>query len=392
MFRFGLVAAPMMLLATLPTVAVAQANSVLMLLPTEGRELRVGEEFTGALSTSDFLSMEDMLLEAWEIEGRAGQTVTVDLQSDLFDPRLYATGPGFAETLYDDDSGGGCNARLAITFLENGSFRVVASSFGETGTYMIRVSEQPALVPTYGCGEVNPELLASLPTAGRTLELGSVEAGVLASGAQVVQDGRVGQAWQLVGNAGDRVAVVLESDDFDAYLYLTGPGLGEILEDDDGAGDLNSRIEVTLPQSGAYTVVASALGAGSFGAYLLRVEEPADPNALPIARSIGVGETSAGELLFADPPLLEGRRGQVWGFEAVGGQRVRIELESDDFDTYLYVVGPGLPEPWSDDDGGDGTNSQLSVTFPESGTYRILTSAYSSSGDSGTYTLSIVSR
>jgi hypothetical protein len=389
--RIGRLVTPLLLLSAVPAVAAAQANSVLMLLPTEGRELRAGEEFTGALSTSDFLSVEDMLLEAWEIEGRAGQTVTVDLQSDLFDPRLYATGPGFAETLFDDDSGGGCNARLAITFLENGSFRVVASSFGETGTYTIRVSEQPGPVPAYGCGEVNPAALAELPTAGRTLELGSVEAGVLASGARVVQDGRVGQAWQLVGNAGDRVAVVLESDDFDAYLYMTGPGLGEVLEDDDGAGDLNSRIEVTLPRDGAYTVVASALGAGSFGAYLLRVEEPMDPNALPIARLIGTGETATGDLLYADPPLVEGRRGQVWGFEAARGQRVLIDLESDDFDTYLYVVGPGIEGPLSDDDGGDGTDSQLSVTFPESGTYRIFTSAYASDG-SGSYTLAIAAR
>lgn len=375
-----------------PGHAEAQSNSVLMLLPTDGRQLSVGGEFSGALSTSDYLAPDDNPLEAWELVGQAGQTVTIDLSSDLFDARLYATGPGFAETLFDDDSGGGCNARLTVTFLENGTFRVVASSFaGETGTYSLRVSENPEPAPTHGCGEVNPDVLAGLPTEGRTIELGSAEAGVLGTATPVVQDGRPGEAWQLVGTAGQRLAVILESDDFDAYLYLTGPGLGEVLENDDGAGDLNSQIEVTLPQDGPYTVVASALSAGSFGAYMLRVQEPVDPNTLPIMRSVGVGETATQQLTSLDGPVLEGRTGQIWGFEAQAGQRVVIDMESEAFDTYLYVIGPGISEPLSNDDGGDGTNSRLEVAFPEAGTYRIVAAAYSSNS-TGSYSLTVSGR
>jgi len=377
-------------LFTLPGTGQAQQNSVLMLLPTDGRELTVGGEFSGALSTSDYLSVDDYLLEAWEMQGRAGQTVTVDLTSELFDPRLYAAGPGFANTMFDDDSGGGCNARLTITFLENGTFRIVASSYGETGTYMLRVSENPGPAPSYGCGEVDPSVLAGLPTEGRMLELGSLEAGVLGPSSRTVEDGRPGQAWQLTGRAGERAAVQLESDDFDAYLYVTGPGIG-ILEDDDSAGNLDSRIEVTFPEDGLYTVVASALSAGDFGAYLLRVEEPTDPNDIPIVRFVEPGETASGQLSFVDGPVFEGRRGQVWGIEAEAGQRVRLELESDDFDTYLYVVGPGISDPMSDDDGGDGTNSVLTVTFPEAGTYRIVASSYGSDG-TGSFTLTVGER
>lgn len=388
----SLTACSLLLALGLPLGADAQTNSILMLLPTDGRQISVGEEVTGALSTSDYLSVDDYLLEAWELAGRAGETVTVDLASDLFDPRLYATGPGFAETLYDDDGGGGCNARLTITFLENGTFRVVASSFaGETGTYTMRVSEQPGPVPTHGCGEVNPDVLAGLPTEGRTVELGSAEAGVLGASARVVQEGRLGEAWQLVGSAGQRVAVVLESDDFDAYLYLTGPGLGEVLTDDDGAGNLDSRIEVTLPVDGSYTVVASALSAGSSGAYMLRVEEPVDPNTLPVMSFVDLGETATQRITSLDGPVLEGRTGQIWGFEASAGQRILVEMESEDFDTYLYVIGPGLAEPLSDDDGGDGTNSQLSVTFPQAGTYRIIASAYGSNS-TGSYSLTAIGR
>ena len=56
----------------------------------------------------------------------------------------------------------------------------------------------------------------------------------------------------------------------DAFLYLMGPGLSSPLMDDDGAGGLNSRIEVTLPEEGVYTLVVSSVGAGSEGDFRLR--------------------------------------------------------------------------------------------------------------------------
>ncbi len=61
------------------------------------------------------------------------------------------------------------------------------------------------------------------------------------------------------------------SEDFDAYLYFAGPGLSQPLTDDDGAGDLNSRITVTLPEDGTYRVVASALDGGASGQFQLVV-------------------------------------------------------------------------------------------------------------------------
>ncbi|MDH3424759.1 MAG: hypothetical protein OEN00_17305, partial [Gemmatimonadota bacterium] len=231
-----------------PTASATQVTSVLTLLPTDDRTLEVGGDFSGALSTADYASADDYLMEAWELQGRAGGSVTIDLESDAFDARLYVVGPGLAETLSDDDGGGGCNARLTFTFLENGTFRVVASSVGarETGTYTLRVSERPGPAPSFGCGEVNPATLAALPTEGRSLELGTLAAGILGPNSRTVQDGRAGEAWTLTGQPGVRASIILESDDFDAYLYLTGPGMGEVLTDDDGAGDLNSMIDVTL--------------------------------------------------------------------------------------------------------------------------------------------------
>lgn len=385
------------LLATLAVPAVfatatasAQSTSVLMLIPTEDRVLEIGSDVTGALSTSDPLTPDDRYLEAWELRGRAGQSATVDVESDAFDPRVYVVGPGLSETLFADDGGGGCNARLTMTFLENGTFRVVASSLSarETGTYRIRVSERPGPAPTYGCGEVDPDALIGLPIEGRpVLGMGSLQSSSLGPLSRTVQEGRPAEAWRLQGRAGERVSIVMTSDDFDTYLYLVGPGLEGVLTDDDGAGNLDAKIDVTLPTAGPFTVVAAGLSSGAQGAYTLRVEPPFDPNTLSTdGRSIDLGQTVTGSLASSDPLVAEGRRGQAWAFDGVAGRLVTIHLSAD-YDTYLYLVGPGIDEPIGDDDGGGGTNSQIETTLPGTGTYRVIASSFSSG--TGPYTLTV---
>ena len=363
-----------------PAGAVSQGTSVLSLIPTDGRSLSIGSEQTGALSTADVRSPDDSYLEAWELAGRSGQSVTIDLLSSAFDPRLYVVGPGLPETLSDDDGGDGCNARLTFTLLETGNFRIVASSSGsrQTGTYTIRASDRPGAPPSHGCGEVDPGALSAMPVEGRTLRMGSVVTGRLGPQSLTVQDGRPGEAWQLEGRAGDRVAISLESDDFDAYLYLAGPGLDGVRTDDDGGGDLDSRLELTLPANGPYRVVAAALSSGSGGAYTLRVEQPVDLATLPTdGRMIDLGQRIEGQLRASDPVVTEGRRGQVWGLNGIAGQRVSIDLRSEDFDAYLYLAGPGILEPLSDDDGGEGLDSRLTVTLSQSGVYRVIVSSLS---------------
>jgi hypothetical protein len=377
-----------------PTGALGQGTSVLSLIQTDGRQLEIGSDQTGALSTSDPLSHDDHYLEAWELRGRAGQSATIEVLSDAFDSRVYLVGPGFSETQFADDGAGGCDARLTLTFLETGTFRVAVTSLSprETGTYQIRVTDRPGPPPAYGCGEVNPEALNALPVEGReTLRMGSMQSGRLDAFASTVQDGRPAQAWRLTGTAGQSVSIIMASEDFDTYLYMTGPGLDEVLTDDDGAGDLDAKIDVTLPTSGPFTVVAAALSDSGSGAYTIRVEEPFDLSTLATdGRVIDLGQQVAGTLRSGDPLVTDGRRGQAWAFDGVAGQRVVIDLEADDFDAYLYLVGPGLAQPIEDDDGGGSLNSQIETTLAGTGTYLIIASSLSSG--TGPYTLRVTRR
>jgi len=68
-------------------------------------------------------------------------------------------------------------------------------------------------------------------------------------------------------------------------------------------------------------------------------------------------------------------------FQGRAGQSVTIQLNSDDFDTYLIVIGPRnqvLGE--NDDSSRTNVSSQLVVTLPETGTYQVFANALDERG------------
>lgn len=387
-------AAALVLLACLSTPhgTVAQTPSVLSLLPVQDDALAIGDERTGTLSAADYLSTSDSYLDAWQLTGPVGTSAAIDLRSPDFDAFLYVVGPGLAETLSDDDSAGGCDARLTFTFLEEGPYRVVASSLsaGATGTYSIGVFETPPPALDYECGQPDPQALSAVPTDGRELRFGSTVDGSLDFVSETVE-GRPVEAWTLQAVAGEPLSIVQESSAFDSYLYLLGPDIHGTLSDDDGGGDLNSRIDFTPGTEGPYTVVASALGEGAQGTYTLRVEAPLDFATLSPSGELEIGQEVTGLLGTDGPVIADGRRGQVWALEGSAGERVTIELLSEAFDAFLYVAGPGLAEPLTDDDGAGDLNSSLTLTFPESGSFRVIATALST-GSTGPYTLRVMAR
>ena len=248
-------------------------GSVLALLPTEGKRLDVGDEVESTLSSSDIRGADESYLEAWTVEGRPGDTFSIDLISDEFDSYLYVVGPGLEETLHDDDGGGACHARIDFTVLEPGVFHVVVTTLGarETGAFRLRVSETPQPRISRTCGGVNGHDLLELDTDGRTIRIGESHAGRLTGAELSIHSDRPVQAWALEGIGGQTVTIRLESDDFDAYLYLFGPGMAAVETNDDGPSGLDSELTVTFPESGTYVIGAASLREGAIGTYTLRV-------------------------------------------------------------------------------------------------------------------------
>lgn len=74
------------------------------------------------------------------------------------------------------------------------------------------------------------------------------------------------------GEAGKTISIMMESEDFDPYLYLIGPDGERVATNDDRPdGDYSSAINIPLSQTGTYRVQATTYGRNDGGRYSLIV-------------------------------------------------------------------------------------------------------------------------
>jgi hypothetical protein len=133
-------------------------------------------------------------------------------------------------------------------------------------------------------------------------------------------------------------------------------------------------------------VQAGALRPGGAGAYSLTLSEGPPPIE---AAAIGLGETVRGELTEEDAESVEGGRADAYRFTGREGQRVRIDMTSTQFDTYLELFNDDQASLATDDDGGpEGTNSRLTFTLPSDGSYVFEARGFSSSA-TGAYRVTL---
>lgn len=91
------------------------------------------------------------------------------------------------------------------------------------------------------------------------------------------------------------------------------------------------------------------------------------------------------------PTLRDGSRYRTYDFEGMAGQTVLIRMESREFATYLLVLnaaGTAVAESTRTDTTGNDT--QLEVTLPQTGLYRIFANALDANGQ-GRFSLTVLS-
>ncbi len=126
---------------------------------------------------------------------------------------------------------------------------------------------------------------------------------------------------------------------------------------------------------------------------------PAAPQEQPVEEEMPTTEPTEtselildveGELVDGDPVLeSDSSLYDEYTFDGEEGQSVTVTLDSSDFDTYLAVFTPDdklLEE--HDDVSQTDSNSEISVTLPMTGTYRVIVNSYDAKGR-GMYNLKI---
>ncbi|MGJ3251913.1 MAG: tetratricopeptide repeat protein [Elainellaceae cyanobacterium] len=114
--------------------------------------------------------------------------------------------------------------------------------------------------------------------------------GTLDENSDVLEDdGSYYNVHTFEGQAGQTVAIELVSDDFDTYLLFQSPDGTLLSQDDDGAGGTNSRILLSLPTTGTYTILANTYAAGETGRYTLSLQ-PASSQEVTAAEQLAEAE------------------------------------------------------------------------------------------------------
>ncbi|HYR09995.1 MAG TPA: hypothetical protein VEQ60_19630 [Longimicrobium sp.] len=231
---------------------------------------------------------------------------------------------------------------------------------------------------------------AAAPLAAQTpIRAGETVTGTLQEGDRQMEDGALYDAYVIRGRPGETLLVRMTSEDFDTYLHWGSDDGGDWTEEDgnDDFGDgTDSRLVVTLTDEGEYELRAAGFDEDEEGAYELRVTAMGQPS----PGRITVGQTIQGEL---DESDYEGADGLADHYVIRGapGTQVTVFARSDDFDTYLEF-GPwrdgALDAIAEDDDGGQGTNSEMLAEFGDEGVYHVVVRAFDGE-ETGAYTLRV---
>lgn len=188
-------------------------------------------------------------------------------------------------------------------------------------------------------------------------------------------------AYTFEGDAGQRVIIEMDSEEFNSYLILLSPEGDNVAQAGTDTGATDSRIEITLPSEGIYTILANTYSAGETGEYTLALSTTGiSPILLKEEGRLG----PESQVLQSD-----GTWYQEHSFQGQAGQSVTIVMESEDFDTFLILVDPnGQVVSQNDDASARTLNSVITATLPVTGTYRIIANAYERTGQ-GTYTVTV---
>src|ERR1044072_7327318 len=383
--------------------------------------IRVGQSVTGRLVQTDQKFADGSRYKMYAFVGNRGDTVAVDLTSDDFDANLLVADASGNSLARNDDGGDRCNARLTFVPPATGNYRVYATPGAQA-----RPGEYKRALPRGHAAAAADTVCRGFGRVAGQIEVGQTVTGNLSSDdPEFTGDSTYFERWILPVKPNQSFTVDLESPDFDAYLILTKGRGDKLVENDDGGGNCNARLVYTATDDHPLRIVVNTASRPHLqtGHFTLRVTEgeanvetkgncrftnnvasgsqklqqnvsSASGNAGDTSeRSIVVGQTQSGNLTTGDVLLnSDSTYAQAWTIQGRTGQTITIDLESDAFDSYLFLRGPGISggRDYQDDDSGGNCNARLTATFPQTGEFEIVVNTQEHYR-TGAFTLSVTS-
>lgn len=269
----------------------------------------VGNVVRGALQASDSADANGRRMDRHQVNLARGEAVRFELTSGEFDTLLRVQPPNGAPAENDDAAQGNTNSALDVQAQVAGAYAVTVSSYrpGEMGNYELRVirggagpGPQPTQITTIPIGPPGPPtppVRPGTPVQAPPANAGpGVFSGSLAQGDQQLRSGEFVDNFNIQGTSGETVHLRLTSSAFDPYLILKSPSGHQEDNDDINPQTRDAGLDLTLSETGTFTVMVTSYRAGEQGAYTLNVTRGAGgpgPGVPPTTGPI-VGPPSAG--------------------------------------------------------------------------------------------------
>ena len=207
-----------------------------------------------------------------------------------------------------------------------------------------------------------------------------IERGRLRSGDSTRANDSYSDTFTFIADRGDSAVIDLRSGEFDTYLIVRAPGGEEFTNDDYESSFDRSLLSLTLTETGIYEVVVSSYNPGETGGYTVQIETDAGTPA-------DINTQIQGELADGDATFDSGEFNDSYSFEGRPGQRVTLDLRSDEFDTYLILRSPN-GESLANDDAENTSHSSIETELTELGSYEVIVTSFVAA-ETGGYVLNI---
>ncbi len=244
-------------------------------------------------------------------------------------------------------------------------------------------SPEPGVIPGEDMAARLTLFGAELMSMGFT-EIGDENRGALNTDQIITLPLTLQEGWEY------RIAGVCDRDCFDLDLVLNDPGGAAVASDvfEDPVPILAHAPDTTGEHQVEVIMVACGVEPCAFRIATYGKGEDVRPGGTTFSGEMVFLETHHGELDPGDERLPSGAYLDVYEVEAHSGQRIIVDLRSDDFDTLLRLLDPEGGGKESDVDGEDPGHSHIEIVTLKEGSYSIQVTSLSPES-SGAYFLQI---
>ena len=192
-----------------------------------------------------------------------GKTYLIDMMSVEVDSYLRLEDSAGNQLAEDDDSGGNLNARIRFTVTKDDVYLIHATTLGGGfGNYTLTVKE-------FGQASLVKALAMPAVAVGKPSE---VKEKLALNDPKGPYRDHPSKVHSIEMKAGKTYVIDLISDEFDCHLFLQSAEGGDIAQNDDANGTLNSQLIHQPAETATFRLVATTHN-GQVGAYTIKVTE-----------------------------------------------------------------------------------------------------------------------